>query len=136
MATPAAKQETQPLTNKMSAGDRAFIDKLIELMKQNIDNGELIVDDLVKELAVSRSVFFQKLKALTGLAPIEFIKEMRVSQAAELIVTGDYSISQVSYMVGINDPRYFSKCFKQKFGMTPSEYKDQKLHANNQNIHS
>lgn len=124
MAVPSGNQETLPLTTGMSAGDQAFIDKLVELMEQNMDNGELIVDDLVKELAVSRSVFFKKLKALTGLAPIEFIKEIRVKRAAELIVTGDYSVSQVSYMVGINDPRYFSKCFKQKFGVTPSEYKE------------
>ncbi|NDV57214.1 hybrid sensor histidine kinase/response regulator transcription factor [Bacteroides sp. 519] len=122
-ASPQKKKDTQP-TNEMSPNDRKFIDKLVELMEANMDNGELIVDDLVGELAVSRSVFFKKLKALTGLAPIEFIKEMRVKRAAELIETGEYSISQVSYMVGINDPRYFSKCFKQKYGMTPTEYKE------------
>ena len=84
----------------------------------------MIVDDLVQELAVSRSVFFKKLKTLTGLAPIEFIKEMRVKRAAQLIESGDYNMTQIAYMVGINDPRYFSKCFKQRFGMTPTEYKD------------
>ena len=115
------------------------------------------MDDLVQELAVSRSVFFKKLKtltglapiefikemqrtihrhpmrydqrchkhgALTGLAPIEFIKEMRVKRAAQLIESGDYNMTQIAYMVGINDPRYFSKCFKQRFGMTPTEYKE------------
>lgn len=89
-----------------------------------MDNGDLIVDDLVQELAVSRSVFFKKLKTLTGLAPIEFIKEMRVKRAAQLIESGDYNMTQIAYMVGINDPRYFSKCFKQRFGMTPTEYKE------------
>ncbi|MDL2247806.1 response regulator [Bacteroides sp. OttesenSCG-928-J23] len=122
--SPTRKKETQPSTTEMSPNDRKFIDKLVELMEANMDNGELIVDDLVTELAVSRSVFFKKLKALTGLAPIEFIKEMRVKRAAELIETGEFNISQVSYMVGINDPRYFSKCFKQKYGMTPTEYKE------------
>lgn len=111
----------------MSSIDRKFMDKLIELMEKNMDNGELVVDDFVQELAVSRSVFFKKLKTLTGLAPIEFIKEMRINRAVQLIETGEYSMTQISYMVGINDPRYFSKCFKQKMGMTPTEYRDKVL---------
>ncbi len=109
---------------KMSASDQKFMDDLMELMEKNMDNGELIVDDLVRELAVSRSVFFKKLKTLTGLAPIEFIKGVRLKRAAQLIMKGDYNMTQISYMVGINDPRYFSKCFKQKFGMTPTEFKE------------
>jgi len=116
--------ETPPTTLEMSPNDRKFMDKLIELMEQNMDNGELVVDDLVRELAVSRSVFFKKLKTLTGLAPIEFIKEMRIKRATQLIETGEFNMTQISYMVGINDPRYFSKCFKAQVGMTPTEYRD------------
>lgn len=108
----------------MSPSDRRFMDKLIELMNQNMDNGDLVVDDLVQEMAVSRSVFFKKLKTLIGLSPIEFIKEVRVNRAAQLIRDGEYNMTQISYMVGINDPRYFSKCFKQKFNMTPTKYKE------------
>ena len=111
----------------MSPNDRKFMDKLVELMEKNMDNGELVVDDLVSELAVSRSVFFKKLKTLTGLAPIEFIKEMRMKRAVQLIETGEFNMTQISYMVGINDPRYFSKCFKAQVGMTPTEYRDKKL---------
>ena len=116
--------ETVPATLEMSPNDRKFMDKLVELMEQNMDNGELVVDDLVRELAVSRSVFFKKLKTLTGLAPIEFIKEMRIKRATQLIETGEFNMTQISYMVGINDPRYFSKCFKAQVGMTPTEYRD------------
>ena len=114
---------------EMSASDRKFMDKLVKLMNDNMDNGDMVVDDLVRELAVSRSVFFKKLKSLTGLAPIEFIKSMRVNRAAELIEEGEYNMTQISYMVGINDPRYFSKCFKQQFGMTPTEYKEKLAHG-------
>lgn len=110
---------------EMSPSDQKFMNKLIELMESRIDNSDLIVDDLVKDMAVSRSVFFKKLKTLTGLAPVEFIKEIRINKAIKLIESGEFSITQVAYMVGINDPRYFSKCFKQKMGMTPSEYRDQ-----------
>ena len=126
-STPAGQPEpaeAQEQTQAMSPQDRKFIDKLTELMEKNMDNGDLVVDDLVKEMAVSRSVFFKKLKSLTGLAPVEFIKEMRVKRAANLIESGEFNMTQIAYMVGINDPRYFSKCFKQRFGMTPTEYKD------------
>jgi signal transduction histidine kinase/ligand-binding sensor domain-containing protein/DNA-binding response OmpR family regulator len=108
----------------MTTADHKFMNKLIELIDRNLDNGDLLIDDLVVELAVSRSVFFKKLKAFTGLAPVEFIRERRMRRAAELIDTGEHSIAEVAYMVGINDPRYFSKCFKTVFGMTPTEYKE------------
>jgi len=75
----ATEEEKLP---DMSPNDRKFMDKLVELMEANMDNGDLVVDDLVREVAVSRSVFFKKLKTLTGLAPIEFIKEMRINRAA------------------------------------------------------
>lgn len=121
---------------ELSPNDQKFMDKLIRLMEKQIDNGDLMVDDLAKELAVSRSVFFKKLKALTGLAPIEFIREMRIKRAVQLMESGDYSITEISEMVGINDSRYFSKCFKRVYGMTPTEYKEQKSHINKQNLHN
>lgn len=124
---PTAEESKAP---EMSPNDRKFMDKLMALMEKNLDNGDLIVDDLVKDMAVSRSVFFKKLKSLTGLAPVEFIKEMRINRAVQLIETGEYSMTQIAYMVGINDPRYFSKCFKQKMGMTPTEYRDRKAGKN------
>ena len=108
---------------EMSPSDQKFMNKLMELMEANLDNGNLIVDDLVKEMAVSRSVFFKKLKSLTGFAPVEFIREVRINRAVQLIDTGEYSITQISYMVGINDPRYFSKCFKSVFGMAPLTFR-------------
>ena len=118
------QSQQQPTIPDMSPNDRKFMDKLVELMEQNMDNGDLVVDDLVRELAVSRSVFFKKLKTLTGLAPIEFIKEIRIKRATQLIETGEFNMTQISYMVGINDPRYFSKCIKAQVGMTPTEYRD------------
>ena len=114
---------TVEIEKSLSEQDQKFVEQLTRFMEQNIDNGELVVDDLAKELAVSRSVLFKKMKSLTGLAPIEFIREMRVTRAAKLIETGKYTMTQISAMVGINDARYFSRCFKQRYGMTPTEYK-------------
>jgi signal transduction histidine kinase/ligand-binding sensor domain-containing protein/DNA-binding response OmpR family regulator len=117
--------EVTPSQPQIHSYDKKFLDDLTALMEKNMDNGNLVVDDLVADMGVSRSVFFKKLKTLTGLAPIEFIKEMRVKRAAQLMTSGQFNMTQISYMVGINDPRYFSKCFKQYFGVTPTEYKDQ-----------
>jgi len=74
-------------------------------------------------MAFGRTVFFNKLKGLTGLAPIEFIRELRIKRAAQYLKSGEYNISQITYMVGMSDSRYFSKCFKKVYGMTPTEYK-------------
>lgn len=117
------KQEVEK-SLQMTVQDQIFLEKLKELIERNMDNSDLLIDDLAKEMAVSRTVFFNKLKALTGLGPNEFVKEMRIRQAAQLMENRDYNITQISYMVGINGSRYFSKCFKAKYGVTPSEYRE------------
>lgn len=103
--------------------EEAFLAKLLDFMERNMDNNNLTVDDLVSEMALGRTVFFNKLKGLTGLSPVEFIREIRIKRAAQLLEDDRYNVTEVTYMVGMNDSRYFSKCFKAVFGMTPSEYK-------------
>ncbi|MEI8049795.1 MAG: response regulator, partial [Bacteroidota bacterium] len=102
-----------------------FMQQLIKLMNENIENFDLNIDLLASELNMSRTVFFNKLKSLTGLSPVEFVREIRFERAAEYIRKTELSVSEISYKVGIEDPRYFSRCFKQKFGTTPSEYRTQ-----------
>ncbi len=114
----------EPSKPLVESYDDKLLAKLMEIMEKNMDDTELTVDDLVSKIGIGRSVFFKKIKSLTGLAPIEFIREVRIKRAAQLIETGQFTISQVTFMVGNNDPRYFSRCFKQRFGMTPTEYKD------------
>jgi len=79
---------------------------------------------LVSGVGMGRTVFFNKLKGLLGISPIELIKETRIKRASQLLDTGQFNVSEVSFQIGMNDARYFSKCFKQKYGMTPSEYKN------------
>lgn len=107
----------------LSANDRKFMDKVLGTIEKNMDNGELMVEDIASEVNMSRSVFFKKLKTLTGLSPVEFLREIRMKRAAQLIETEEYNMAQIAYMVGINDSHYFSKCFKQQYGITPTEYK-------------
>lgn len=100
-----------------------FLIHLMDFMEKNMDNNHLTVEDLVKEMALGRTVFFNKLKSLTGLAPVEFIRETRIKRAAQLIESGQYTVTEVTFMVGMNDVRYFSKCFKAVYGMTPTDLK-------------
>lgn len=111
-----------PLENRKQ--DDSFMRKLLQVMNDNIENSELNIDMLASEFNMSRTVFFTKIKSLTGFSPVEFIREMRFERAAEYMRTTNMSISEISYQVGIDDPRYFSRCFKQKFGETPSDYKN------------
>ena len=101
----------------------AFLAKLLDVMERQMDNNTLTVDELVEEMSMGRTVFFNKLKSLTGLSPVEFIREMRIKRAAQLLEERQYNITEVTYMVGMNDSRYFAKCFKNTYGITPSEYR-------------
>lgn len=101
----------------------AFLARLMAVMEKEMDNNAFSVDDLVGQIGIGRTVFFNKLKSITGLSPVEYIREVRIKRAAQLLRNPQYNISEVAYMVGMNDARYFSKCFKQTYNMTPSEYR-------------
>jgi CheY-like chemotaxis protein/methylphosphotriester-DNA--protein-cysteine methyltransferase/anti-sigma regulatory factor (Ser/Thr protein kinase) len=113
----------QPKQLKEQSPDETFLAYLLEYMERNMDNSDLTVDDLVREMTLGRTVFFNKLKSLTGLSPVEFIREVRIKRAAQLLEKGHYNVTEITYMVGMNDSRYFAKCFKNAFGVTPTEYK-------------
>lgn len=115
--------DMEPAEVEMASQDEIFMARLLNFMEKNIDNCDLTVDDIVSEMAYGRTVFFNKLKGLTGLAPIEFVRQVRIKRAAQLLKTGHYNISQITFMVGMSDSRYFSKCFKKVYGVTPSDYK-------------
>ncbi|NDV95903.1 response regulator [Dysgonomonas sp. 521] len=125
LAEPPAEREASAASElKITPQDEQFIKKIKEEVEKNIDNSDFIVDDLAAAMAMSRTVFFKKLKSLTGLAPIEFIRDIKIRYAAKLIETQKYTIKEVSFMIGISDTKYFTQCFKSTYGMTPSEYKN------------
>ena len=106
--------------------DEQFMQQVMEVMEKQMDNSEFTIDEFAQELGMGRTVFYQKLKAIIGLSPVDFIREMRIKRAKQLIDSGEYNISTVAYMTGFNDPKYFSKCFKKQYGMSPSEYNKEK----------
>ena len=107
------------LSNKL---DQKFIEKSINIIKKNIDNTEFSVEKFALEIGMSRSSLFLKLKSITGQSTSEFIRTNRLNRAAKLIESGKYSITEIIYMVGFSDPKYFRTCFKKHFGCIPSNY--------------
>jgi DNA-binding response OmpR family regulator len=105
-----------------SSADQKFLANVISLVENNMRNPDFSIDDMVVELGHSRTVFYKKMKGITGYAPKEFTRLIRMKKAAVLLRETDITATQVSYEIGYNDPDYFSKSFKNFFGEPPSEY--------------
>ncbi len=117
-----AQQELE----RLQESDRELIDRAVAFIRDNVTNAELSVELIATELHTSRSCLFKKIKALTGIAPVALIRDVRLKRAIELMADGSVSLTQVAYDSGFSDPLYFSKCFKQKYGVPPSEYRASK----------
>ena len=115
-----------PSQPQIAPYDEQFMQKVMEFMEAQMDNAELTIDEFAEHLLLSRTIFYRKLKSIIGLTPVDFIREIRIKRSVQLIDSGAYNFSQVAYMTGFNDPKYFSKCFKKVMGITPSEYKEKK----------
>ena len=123
------EEKLTPSQPQIISYDEQFMQQVMQVMEEQMENSELTVDEFAQLLNLGRSAFYQKLKSIIGLSPVDFIREIRIKRAVQLIDSGEYNFSQVAYMTGFNDPKYFGKCFKRRMGMTPSEYKENKLHT-------
>jgi DNA-binding response OmpR family regulator len=101
--------------------DKEFLNKVINILNEELANSEFSVDDLCRRLGVSRTVLYNKIKTLTGQPPNDFIKVVRLNKAKDILETHKYMISEVADMVGFSDPKYFSVCYKKQFGISPSK---------------
>jgi signal transduction histidine kinase/ligand-binding sensor domain-containing protein/DNA-binding response OmpR family regulator len=102
--------------------DEDFMQQIIDLLEKNLDNSGFDIDSFCRNIGVSPSQLYRKIKSITGLSPNEFIRTYRLKKAAVLIRESNLNISEIAYQVGFNDALYFSKCFKKQFGTTPSLY--------------
>ena len=102
--------------------DRKFGEKLQTILEKQLDNPEFTIEDFASAVGVSRAAFFRKVKGVTGYTPNEYMRILRMKRAMELLQEGIYNVSEIAYKVGMNDPLYFSKCFKSHFGAPPSAY--------------
>ena len=112
----------QPDDIVLSSLDEKLYGKALGIVEKNISNEQFDIPFFCEELGVSRTVLFRKIKAWTDFSPKEFIQHLRLKKGAQLLEQGKVSISQISYKVGFKNPKYFSKCFRKKFGKTPTEY--------------
>jgi len=101
--------------------DEELMNKVTNLINENLSEVDFSTDFICKELGVSASKLYRKIKELTDLAPNEFIRTMRLKKSAQLLKTKRYNVSEVTNLVGFNDPLYFSRCFKKQFGFPPSK---------------
>lgn len=102
--------------------DNAFLSKLSRIVEDNMDSSELNVAFLARQMGVSRSGLFAKIKALADMTPNEMIQVIRLKKAAQLLRSGQYRVNEVCYQVGFGSPSYFAKCFQKQFGMKPTEF--------------
>lgn len=103
--------------------DKAFADRLADVVNENLSNPDFTVDDFAEALSLGHTIMYRKVKGVTGYAPKTYLRIMRMKKAAELLLRPEVNVSEVAYAVGMSDPLYFSKCFKQQFGVSPSTYK-------------
>lgn len=111
----------EPEAPHILSSDEQFMRSLMEVIERNMDRAEMTIEDYASELHMAHSTFYNKVKSLIGITPVEFVREMRLKRGHQLLQSGAYDVSTVCYMVGFSDPRYFSKCFKKRFGISPSQ---------------
>ena len=103
-----------------------FIKNAIRFVEENMDRDEFSIDELATELNMSRSTFYRKLKALTGMSGSDFIRTIKLKRSAQLLKSGEYTVSMAAFSSGFNDLKHFRKSFQKQFGVTPSEYMKRK----------
>ena len=100
-----------------------FINKIVEEINNHLDDSDFQTEQLARAIHLSESQLYRKLKALTNTSTAIFIRKVRLQKAKELFSSTDLTVSEVAYSTGFNDPSWFSKCFKEEFGHSPSESK-------------
>lgn len=104
--------------------DEQLIQKALECIEKNMGDANYNVESLSADMGIERSSLYRKMSAIVGQTPSEFMRTVRLKRAAQLLENSHYSVQEISWMVGFNTPRYFSSYFKEMFGMTPSQYKN------------
>lgn len=112
----------QPLISTTDR-DKSFLDKINAIIERNMGDAEFKLETYTSTLGLGRTTFYGKLKGIVGCSPNEYVRILRMKKAAELLLTTEMNVSEIGFQVGINDPFYFSKCFKNSFGKSPSQYR-------------
>jgi len=123
--TGAQSQENRVEQVKVKGNNDALMDRIMKSVNANMSNPDFDVEMLTQDVGISRAQLHRKMKEITGIPTSEFIRNLRLEQAARLIREKKVNITQVAYSVGFNNQTHFSTVFKKHFGMTPTEYAEQ-----------
>ncbi len=121
-------KEYRKLMKKMFIGDenlssdRFFIENVIAKLEMRVSDVSLSIDQFASEMNVSKTSLYRKFKSTVGLSPWEFIRSIRIKRSAQLLAK-QRNISDIAFSVGFSDPKYFSRCFKNEYGITPSRFR-------------
>ncbi len=107
---------------KVSDVDKSFVERFRQLIEDRLGDSELSVEDLSGDMGLSRVQLYRKVKALTNYSPVELLRIARLKKAASLLASTEKTISEITYEVGFSSPAYFTKCYKEYFGESPSEF--------------
>ena len=108
---------------KLTTQDKLFMDHLRDVVREKMANPKLKMDDLGDDLGISRVQLYRKVKVLTGLSPVELLREMRLERAKTLLNSTTKTVAEIGYEVGFTTPSYFTTCFKKQFGKLPMEFR-------------
>lgn len=116
------KLQIEPGDITITSLDEQFMRKVLELVEKNISSTDFSIELMSRDLGMSRTMLYKKILALTGKPPLEFLRSLRLKRAALLLSKSQMNVSEIAFLVGFNDPKYFSKHFKNEFGVLPSKY--------------
>ena len=102
--------------------EKEFLQSIIHSVEQHLEEPEFDLEKLSAEMGMSKSTLYRKIKTMTGMSSIDFVRNVKMKRACMMLVDGHHNISEVAYALGFSSPKYFTKCFKEEFGITPSEY--------------
>jgi signal transduction histidine kinase/ligand-binding sensor domain-containing protein/DNA-binding response OmpR family regulator len=114
--------EVNPGEVTITPVDEKFLKQALEVVEKNLDNPGFSVEDFSRDMFMNRVTLYRKILSITGKTPIEFIRTIRLKRAARLLEKSGMSVAEIAYEVGFNNPKNFTKAFKEEFGMPPSEY--------------
>ena len=109
--------------------DKSFIDKFRKIVMDNLSDNELNVDEIGRNLGMSRIQLYRKIKALTNYAPNELVRAIRLKEAGRLLISSGLTVAEIAYDTGFSSPSYFTKCFKEYFNESPTEYQNRLKHS-------
>jgi len=114
--------QDKKLEKRVNTAELRFVRKAVETIHTQLDNSEFSVEDFAESMHMSRGHLYKKLKSMTGLNPSQFVRNVRLEEAAKLLADKHDTVSRIAYQVGFNNLSYFTKSFKEKYGVAPRDY--------------